>query len=140
VRKALLDTNILSYFFRGNPLVIEKLRQYNQFYDRLSFSLLTYYELKGGLRYRDARNLLTRFHELAQESEILLLTRDTMDIASDIYVDLRTRGLLIAPMDLFIAACAIEHDYLLVTANVRHFQNIAGLSYENWADENITST
>lgn len=114
--------------------MIEKLRQYNQFYDHLTFSLLTYYEMKGGLRYRDARNLLTRFQELAQESEILLLTLDTMDIASDIYLDLRTRGLLIAPMDLLIAASAIEHDCLLITANVRHFQNIVGLSYENWAD------
>lgn len=137
MRKALLDTNILSYFFRGNPSVIEKLRQYNQSYDRLTFSLLTYYEMNSGLRYRDAQNLLTRFQELAQESEILPLTLDTMNIASEIYVDLRTRGLLIAPIDLFIAASAIEHDSLLVTANVRHFQNIRGLSYENWAEESI---
>lgn len=135
MRKAILDTNILSYFLRGNALVIEKLRQYSQSYDRLTFSLLTYYEMKSGLRYRDARNLLTRFEELAQESEILSLNLATMEIASDIYVDLRARGLLIAPMDLFIAASAIEHDYLLVTANVRHFQNISGLTYENWADE-----
>lgn len=117
--------------------MIEKLRQYSQFHDRLTFSLLTYYEMKSGLRYRDARNLLSRFEELAEESEILSLNLATMEIASDIYVDLRARGLLIAPMDLFIAASAIKHDYLLITANVRHFQNITGLSYENWADESI---
>lgn len=137
MRKAILDTNILSYFLRGNALVIEKLRQYSQFHDRLTFSLLTYYEMKSGLRYRDARNLLSRFEELAEESEILSLNLATMEIASDIYVDLRAKGLLIAPMDLFIAASAIEHDYLLITANVRHFQNITGLSYENWVDESI---
>ncbi|WP_202815234.1 hypothetical protein [Leptolyngbya sp. NIES-2104] len=60
-----------------------------------------------------------------------------MDIASDIYVDLRTRGFLVAPMDLLIAGSAIEHDSLLITANVCHFQNIAGLQSGNWADENV---
>lgn len=134
MRKAILDTNIISYYLRGNDPVVEKLGQYSQFHDYLTFSLLTYYELKGGLRYRDARNLLTRFEELATDSEILMLTLATMDIASDIYVDLRSRGLLIAPMDLLIAASAIEHDCLLVTANVRHFQNITALNYENWAE------
>lgn len=56
-----------------------------------------------------------------------------MDIASNIYADLRQRGLLIAPMDLLIAASAIEHGYTLITANVRHFQNIQGLRHESWA-------
>lgn len=93
--------------------------------------------MKSGLRYRDARNLLTRFEELARENEILPLSLATMDIATGIYVDLRARGLLIAPLDLFIAASAIEHGCLLVSANIRHFQNIADLSYENWADERM---
>jgi tRNA(fMet)-specific endonuclease VapC len=133
VNKALLDTNILSYFLTGQAKVVRKLDEYGQFYDFLTFSILTYYEIKAGLTYRDSTRVLTQFKEIARESEILLLTLATMDIASNIYTDLRRRGLLIAPMDLLIAASAIEHGYTLITANVRHFQNIQGLRYENWA-------
>lgn len=134
MNRTLLDTNIISYFLRGNPVVAARLEQYSQCYDQLTFSLLTYYELKSGLLYRDARNLMTQFEELAAESEILSLSLATMNIASEIYSDLRTRGLLIAPMDLLIAATALEHDCIMVTANIRHFENIAGLVCENWAE------
>jgi tRNA(fMet)-specific endonuclease VapC len=134
VRKAVLDTNIISYFFRGQPKVVEQLKQYGQFHDSLTFSLLTYYEIRSGLLYRDAKTLLARFQELAADSEILPLTLITMNIASTIYADLRAKGLLIAPMDILIAATAIEHDCLLITANTRHFENITGLTHENWAE------
>jgi tRNA(fMet)-specific endonuclease VapC len=36
--------------------------------------------------------------------------------------------------DLSIAAIVLEHDATLVTRNVRDFQRIPGLKYENWAD------
>lgn len=69
MRKAILDTNIISYFLRGNAVVVNKLSQYGQFYTALTFSLLTYYEIKSGLLYKNASNLLSRFEELASEAE-----------------------------------------------------------------------
>lgn len=134
MRKTILDTNIISYFLRGNAAVVDKLSQYSQFYDALTFSLLTYYEIKSGLLYKNASNLLTRFEELANESEILPLSLTTMNIASHVYANLRRRGLLIPPIDIFIAASAIEHNYLLVTANLRHFTIIQNLDCESWAE------
>ena len=134
MKKAVLDTNIISYFLRGNAAVADKLSQYSQFYNALTFSLLTYYEIKSGLLYKNASNLLTRFEELANESEILPLSLTTMDIASTLYADLRQRGLLIPPIDILIAATAIEHNVLLVTANLRHFTIIQALDCENWAE------
>ena len=134
MKKAVLDTNIISYFLRGNAAVADKLSQYSQFYNTLTFSLLTYYEIKSGLLYKNASNLLTRFEELANESEILPLSLTTMDIASTLYADLRQRGLLIPPIDILIAATAIEYNALLVTANLRHFTIIQNLDCENWAE------
>ena len=134
MKKAVLDTNIISYFLRGNAAVADKLSQYSQFYNALTFSLLTYYEIKSGLLYKNASNLLTRFEELANESEILPLSLTTMDIASTLYADLRQRGLLIPPIDILIAATAIEYNALLVTANLRHFTIIQNLDCENWAE------
>ena len=57
-----------------------------------------------------------------------------MNIASDIYADLRQRGLLVPPIDMLIAATGIEYNYLLVTANLRHFTIIQNLDCENWAE------
>lgn len=51
MRKVVLDTNIVSYFLRGNAEVVDRLSQYSQFYDAVTFSLLTYYEIKNrGIR------------------------------------------------------------------------------------------
>lgn len=134
MNKALLDTNILSYFLRGNIPVTTRLKQYSQRYDRLTFSILSYYEIKSGLLYRDARNILSQFEELATESEILHLSLQTINIASEIYGSLRTRGIPTPPMDLLIAATAIEYGSIIITANIRDFENIRGLTYENWAE------
>jgi tRNA(fMet)-specific endonuclease VapC len=134
VNKALLDTNILSYFLRGNVPVTTRLEQYSQQYDNLTFSILTYYEIKSGLLYRDALNILFQFEELAAESEILPLSLQTINIASENYRSLRTRGIPTPPIDLLIAATALEHDYVIITANIRDFENIPGLTYENWAE------
>ncbi|HLO87744.1 MAG TPA: type II toxin-antitoxin system VapC family toxin [Nostocaceae cyanobacterium] len=135
MKKSLLDTNILSYFLRGETRVVTKLREYQQFHSYLTFSILTYYEIKSGLLYKDARNLLQKFEILANSSEILLLDVETANIASFIYTDLRQKGLLIPPMDLLIGASAIRHKCILITANVKHFQNILNLEYENWTAE-----
>ncbi|WP_019503062.1 type II toxin-antitoxin system VapC family toxin [Pseudanabaena sp. PCC 6802] len=132
MKKALIDTNILSYFLKGNSTIIERFRIYQQHYSYFSFSIFTYYEIKSGLLYKDAQRQMQQFDRLAQVSEVILYDRAIADIASQIYVDLRTRGITIAPIDLFIAATALYCDCLLVTANVKHFQNIPNLNYEDW--------
>lgn len=133
MKKALLDTNILSYFMRGDVKVVDKIGNYLRGYSYLTFSALTYYETKSGLMYKDARKQKQRFEQLADISEIIPLGKEVADVASQIYVDLRGQGLLIAPVDLLIGATAVCYDYTLITANVKHFQNIRDLQYEDWS-------
>ena len=71
MNQALLDTNILSYFLRGNTSIVSKFKEYRQFYPHLSFSIFTYYEIKSGLLYRDAQRQLNRFEQLAEISEVV---------------------------------------------------------------------
>ena len=54
MKTCLLDTDILSLFFRNHPKVVESCNLYLQEHDRLSFSLITYYEILSGLKHRDA--------------------------------------------------------------------------------------
>jgi tRNA(fMet)-specific endonuclease VapC len=138
VKKALLDTNILSYFLRGEEQVVTKFSEYRKFHSNLTFSILTYYEIKSGLLYKDAKKLLQQFEILANSSEIFPLDIETANIASIIYTDLRQRGLLITPIDLLIAASAIQYECVLITANIKHFQNISNLEYDNWAAPSLS--
>lgn len=45
---------------------------------------------------------------------------------------LASRGTLIGPKDLLIAATALANDAILVTNNTHEFSRIAGLRTENW--------
>jgi tRNA(fMet)-specific endonuclease VapC len=48
---------------------------------------------------------------------------------------LRTQRIRIGTQDLKIAATALAHDALLLSANLRHFELVPGLRVENWLDE-----
>ncbi|MGK7890435.1 MAG: type II toxin-antitoxin system VapC family toxin [Leptolyngbyaceae cyanobacterium] len=134
MKRCLLDTNIVSYFLRGDVAIVEKFRVYHQHYPYLSFSIFTYYEIKGGLIYRDASKKMQRFEQLAEVSEIIPFDKAIANTASEVYCNLRHRGLVVTPIDLFIGATALCYDYTLVTANIKHFQHIEDLRYENWAE------
>ncbi len=54
-----------------------------------------------------------------------------------IRADLESRGCPIGPNDLLIAATARAHGAILVTANVREFKRVAGLSLQDWSEEAI---
>lgn len=43
MKQALLDTNMLSYFLRGEEKVANKVNDYLQHYAYLTFSVFTYY-------------------------------------------------------------------------------------------------
>ena len=51
---------------------------------------------------------------------------------STIRADLSTRGQLIGPNDMLIAATARAHDLILVTHNTREFSRVVGLAVEDW--------
>ena len=47
--------------------------------------------------------------------------------AAEIFNDLRKRGVMTGENDIWIAATALEAGGVLVTRNVKHFQNVRGL-------------
>lgn len=55
MKLALVDTNILSLFFRNQLLVVENLKPYIEEYDKINISIITYYEIVSGLKHRDAQ-------------------------------------------------------------------------------------
>jgi tRNA(fMet)-specific endonuclease VapC len=50
---------------------------------------------------------------------------------------MRRMGRMIEAADVFIAGTALAFGLVLVTRNVRHFQEVPGLEIENWFPEGI---
>lgn len=53
MNRALIDTDILSYYFKGDQIVVENFQKYLTNYDIIEISLITYYEIMSGL-YKNA--------------------------------------------------------------------------------------
>jgi tRNA(fMet)-specific endonuclease VapC len=52
--------------------------------------------------------------------------------ASQIRAVLKTQGQPIGAYDVLIAATALQHHLLMITANLREFDRVPGLQAENW--------
>lgn len=130
----LFDTNILSELIkkRPHPHLLERLR--SQPSKHLFTSCICAMELRLGSALRP--DFKTFWEKIS--SEVLDLVRiipigsDEAVVAGDILADLRKTGQIIGLEDVLIAASALTHGLIVVTANERHFLRIQGLKVENW--------
>lgn len=129
---ALLDTDILSELLKQHPQVTQRVRRYLAEHDRLTFSIITQYEILRGLKAKQARAQEAAFAALCQVSFILPLTDRVVERAAMLYGELYRRGELLADADLLIAATALDAQRILITNNLAHFQRIPDLLVENW--------
>ena len=93
---------------------------------------IVYYEIKRGFLANGASTKLNRFINFAKVLGIVELKTSTLDIAAQIYADLKNNGNIIEDDDIFIGATALENDAILVTNNERHLGRIKDLKYEVW--------
>lgn len=133
MKPALIDTDILSLFFRNDLTVIEHFREYLQEHEGMDISILTFYEILSGLKHRDALKQLDMFCEFVKNNKILPLTEKSVEISSDIYAALRKTGNQLDDIDILIAGVALAHDLVLVTHNVHHFNRIEDLEITDWS-------
>lgn len=103
MNRSLIDTDILSYYFKGDPLVVENFKKYLTQYDIIEISLITYYEIMSGLLHKNAHRQLEIFNNFVTENITIALTEESCKISSEIYSKLRNSGELIDDIDLLIA-------------------------------------
>ncbi len=133
VKPSLIDTNILSMFFKNHPIVISHFKSYLSEYPSINLSILTYFEIVSGLKHRDAQHLLTRFSAFVKRNTLLHLTEQSVLISGDLYAQLRKTGNPIDDIDLLIAGIAIENKLVLITNNRKHFERIPQLEIMDWS-------
>ena len=54
------------------------------------------------------------------------------EIAADIWAETKKSGKTIDDTDILIAAFCMANGFVLVTDNIKHFERIDGLRFENW--------
>ena len=129
----LLDTNILSNLIRDPAgCVARKIAEKGE--EKVCTSIVVACELRFGAEKKKSASLLTRVEELLTVLEVLALDVNTDVHYADIRVQLEIAGTPIGPNDLLIAAHARSLDLILVTANIREFSRVPGLSVENWLE------
>jgi tRNA(fMet)-specific endonuclease VapC len=133
MKPALIDTDILSRFFRQDPRVVERFLRYTRQHGIIAFSILTYYEILSGLRHRDAQRKLDAFIEFSRQSLILPLNREAADQAARLYAATRKASTPVDDIDILIAGTALAHERIVVTCNVGHFNKLPDVTVENWA-------
>ena len=129
---SILDTDILSEFFRGNENITLKINQYLLEFGAVNISIITYYEMLNGLLYKDAKKQLKKFEDFIKLNKIIPLTLKTVNISANIHAELRKNGNQIGHTDTLIAGIAIANQMHLITNNTNHFSRIKTLRTENW--------
>lgn len=132
MKQALLDTDTLSYFFKQEKAVVDKVDKYLQEFGSVNISVVTYYEIMNGLLYKDARKQLEKFETFISLNTIIPLSENSARKSAEIYAELRKTGNAIGHNDILIAGTAIENDMVLITNNAKHFNRVEGLEIENW--------
>ncbi len=107
--ESLVDTDILSFYFKGDAKVGESFAEYLQLFNQVNISVITYFEIIGGLTYKQAQKQLSDF-----ENFVINITETSAKISANIYANLRLRGITIGTSDLLIAGIALENDLALI--------------------------
>jgi len=130
-----LDSNTISYYFRGDPKVVPRLQALRPI--DIGVPAIVEYELRYGLLRLPNDAAAARLAALAQllrPMQILPFDSECATLAARIRVDLEAAGTPIGPHDTLIAATALRHQATLITRNVREFARVQGLQWVNWHD------
>jgi tRNA(fMet)-specific endonuclease VapC len=137
----LLDTDTLTHLYAGNERVVERLKSVGD--EEVGITIITKAEvLRGRIDYlikAETGKSLLKAQELLFRTETLLndLLIVPLDRSASLEFD-RLRDVSkfrkIGRADLLIASIVLAHRAVLVTRNLRHFQQIPNVKLENWVD------
>jgi predicted nucleic acid-binding protein len=128
-----LDSNIVSFYIRQNQRVIRKVQDELALGNEVLIAPIAYYEVKRGFMTINAHSRLKEFDALCKLLGVGHLDNTMLDIAAEIYVELRRRKKTVEDADILIAAICKSHDFTLVTHNTKHFEGIPDLRFCDWA-------
>jgi tRNA(fMet)-specific endonuclease VapC len=136
-RLRILDADTLSLAQRRNPLVTSRLQPLPS--TQTAVTIVTIEEqMRGWVAQIKQEKKLERLISTYARFQDVVLSYSRMQIlpfddqAANNFQNLQYLQTRIGTRDLRIAAIALSFDGVLVTANVRHFRQVPGLTIEDW--------
>lgn len=140
----LLDTNHLSALkYREHPRAQRLVKRLREHSDKdVAITIIAYEEQHRGwlsviARHSDPVKQVGAYRELGALARFMSqwAIMDFDEEAARQFVWLRNLRPRVGTMDLKMAAIALRHDALLLTANNSDFSQIPGLRFENWMED-----
>jgi len=126
MKKVLIDTNIYSLAMKGDDNVVDTLKKI----DLIGFAAVSVGELysgfKSGSRETTNREELNIFLD-SPRVVVHTIDVETADFYASIRSNLKVAGTPVPTNDIWIAAVAFQHGYIMYTKD-RHFNLIPGLT------------
>jgi tRNA(fMet)-specific endonuclease VapC len=132
-----LDTNVVVRLLNGrSPALRRRFDAERLARGRLALSVIALYELRFGVANSERRTQNARALDRFLDGKIEVLPFGPEDATEGgaIRAHLRSRGALIGPYDILIAAQARRRGATLVTANTREFRRVPGLLVVDWVE------
>jgi predicted nucleic acid-binding protein len=128
----LLDTDTIIFSLKGHPSVQEHLRRH--FHDPMAISVITLMELYyGAYKSEKVTSNLAKIRTLENSLEVLSLGKESVEVFGIYKSKMEKAGTPLDDFDLVLASCALAHNLVLVTNNIKHFRRTEGLKLANWA-------
>lgn len=132
--KYLMDTNVLSDLVRHPQGVIsQRIAMVGE--STICTSIVVASELRFGAAKKGSNRLTRQLDAILAVLEILPLDSPADAYYAKLRWQLERAGMPIGPNDMLIASQALAMNLTVVTANVREFRRVHGLSVENWLEQ-----
>ena len=128
----LLDTDICIEIIKHNERVLDKVEavgEENCFVTDITIAELFFGAAKSARpeNFDDVEHILQSF-DLKPLLPSLRLYGENKALLED-------QGRMIGEFDLLIGSCAVYHDLIMVTSNLKHFDHIPHIHLEDWAQK-----
>jgi tRNA(fMet)-specific endonuclease VapC len=135
----LLDTNVISCILKrqkDGERIAFKLQNVLRQNATILISPIVFYEIKRGLYHMKADRQLIFFEQIVSCFKWCDFNKTTWDTGAKLWANCREKGKptdkeVGIDKDVLIAAQAKEHNAVVVTDNIRHFQYFE-VNYESW--------
>ena len=132
MKQYLLDTDICIELIKHNERVLDKVEavgEENCFVTDITIAELFFGAAKSARpdHFDDVDNILQSF-DLKPLLPSLRLYGENKALLED-------QGRMIGEFDLLIGSCAVYHNLIMVTSNIKHFNHIPNIQLEDWAQK-----
>lgn len=126
----LLDTNIVAFMLRNRRDVLTRLLKVGA--DNCHISEITYAELLYGVKCSQHPEKNRKALNAFVEGIDVVPVSSSLETFADIKLYLRKIGKMVEDADIFIGATSIANQMVMVTENIKHFENMPNIKLENW--------